>query len=71
MGALQLLKELDFPGTGLEGTIPASLSSLVNLRWADWRNTSLTGGVPDGLCLLEASGQLDISLDCDEVQCCQ
>ncbi|CAB9508542.1 Leucine Rich Repeat [Seminavis robusta] len=70
IGSLERLRILDFPGTQISGTVPSNFESLQLLQSAEWSNTNLTGELPEAICNLQAMGQLELSVNCDMVQCC-
>ena len=79
---LSHLQEIDFSGNpGVNGSLPDFLGSLTNLTVLDIAGTSITGTVPDRLCLRMAAADNDnadhttsftLVADCDTglLQCC-
>lgn len=65
------LEILDVSGNRrVTGTIPNELSACQDLVVLDIEGTSLTGSIPAGLCQLEASDQLHVIADCNDLTCC-
>ena len=67
-GVLTKLETLDVSHNPMiTGRIPSEYGLLTNLNFFDIYNTSISGKIPEGLCL----PGIEIVANCSAVQCCQ
>jgi hypothetical protein len=71
LGSLFLLSNLNIANNGgISGQIPSEIGLLSQLTYLSLSGTSLTGTVPDEVCMLKSNAQLgDISINCSVVAC--
>ena len=55
----------------LRGSIPTEIGALTDLAILDIDNTGIVGVIPDEVCTLQQSGQLELDADCEvSIDCC-
>ncbi|KAG7367656.1 leucine rich repeat LRR-containing protein [Nitzschia inconspicua] len=69
LGLLTKLVEMNLAGNSLTGTVPEELNNMGALTILRLEDNNLGGLMPADMCNRTTGGMLQISLDCEEVQC--